>query len=118
MPVTRELADAHKRCKMMGSPMTDDKMICEIYKSARKDEMYLYVEKARGLKDVPESLLGIFGTPTPLMTLLIRADKPLARVASTTVLEKIREQGFYLQMPPAKENLLKEIGVTPPETHY
>ncbi|MHC9036738.1 YcgL domain-containing protein, partial [Cobetia marina] len=25
--------------------MTDDKMICEIYKSARKDEMYLYVEK-------------------------------------------------------------------------
>ncbi|HBJ29586.1 MAG TPA: hypothetical protein DDZ08_17035, partial [Cobetia sp.] len=48
--------------------MTDDKMICEIYKSAKKDEMYLYVEKARGLKDVPESLLGIFGTPTPLMT--------------------------------------------------
>ena len=70
------------------------------------------------VQPVPESLLGIFGTPTPLMTLLIRADKPLARVASTTVLEKIREQGFYLQMPPAKENLLKEIGVTPPETHY
>ncbi len=56
--------------------MTDDKMICEIYKSARKDEMYLYVEKTRGLKDVPESLLEIFGRPAPLMTLLIRADKP------------------------------------------
>ncbi len=98
--------------------MTDDKMICEIYKSTQKDEMYLYVEKARGLKDVPEFLLGIFGKPTALMTILIRANKPLARVDSVTVLEKIREQGFYLQMPPAKENLLKELGVTPPETHY
>ena len=34
-----------------------DKLLCEIFKSSRKDEMYLYVDKRKGLTPVPEALL-------------------------------------------------------------
>ncbi|OSO73817.1 hypothetical protein B6N17_007910, partial [Stutzerimonas stutzeri] len=33
------------------------KLICSIYKSPRKDGMYLYVDKRDALKRVPEGLL-------------------------------------------------------------
>ena len=32
------------------------KRICSIYKSPRKNEMYLYVERSEALKKVPEAL--------------------------------------------------------------
>ncbi|MFG1490916.1 YcgL domain-containing protein, partial [Oceanospirillum sp. HFRX-1_2] len=39
------------------------KVICEVFKSPRKDEMYLYVDKKEGFKRIPESLLEAFGKP-------------------------------------------------------
>ena len=39
------------------------KRICSIYKSPRKNEMYLYVLKAEALTRVPEGLLAVFGPP-------------------------------------------------------
>lgn len=44
------------------------KRICSIYKSPRKNEMYLYVLKAEGLERVPEALLPYFGTPVHAST--------------------------------------------------
>ncbi len=35
------------------------KRICSIYKSPRKNEMYLYVLKADGLERVPEAAAGL-----------------------------------------------------------
>ena len=39
------------------------KYLCQIYKSSKKEEMYLYVLKERGLEDVPEPLMASFGEP-------------------------------------------------------
>ena len=42
---------------------------CARYSGApRKQEMYLYVDKARGLEDVPEVLMSQFGEPEAVMT--------------------------------------------------
>jgi uncharacterized protein YcgL (UPF0745 family) len=78
------------------------KRLCQVYKSPRREEMYLYVDRGRGLADVPEQLLAQFGEPQPLMTLLLTPERKLARADAGGVLRRIAEQGFYLQMPPAR----------------
>ncbi|MBB3229431.1 YcgL domain-containing protein [Halomonas stenophila] len=94
------------------------KLLCEIFKSARHDEMYLYVDKRRGLKDVPEALLERFGKPLSAMTLILTPDKPLARTRAAAVMAAIEDKGFYLQMPPAKEDYLLDLYRTPTEARY
>ena len=47
------------------------KRICSIYKSPRKNEMYLYVLKAEALSRVPEALLQAFGTPRHAFDLVL-----------------------------------------------
>jgi len=70
--------------------------------------MYLYVEKKEGLEPVPEDLLRRFGKPELAMTLMLSPEKKLARADVEYVLEKIEEQGFYLQMPPRPDLGLEE----------
>lgn len=78
-------------------------LVCDVVKSARVDEMYLYLDKTQGMKPVPEALRERFGKPLAVMTLLLRPERTLARVDVARVIEAIRHQGFYLQMPPAKD---------------
>lgn len=86
------------------------KLICQIFRSPRKQEMYLYVEKARGVVDVPEPLLEQFGEPEAVMTLLLTPQRKLARVNIGEVLEAIEKNGFFLQMPPTPAQLLRRDG--------
>ncbi len=94
------------------------KRICAVYKSPKKDEMYLYVDKREGLSRVPEALLSTFGEPKEVMTLLITADKKLARVDADKVLDEISAKGFYLQMPPARDEYLLDLYKAPTEGKY
>ena len=86
------------------------KHLVEIFRSSRKDEMYLYVEKVKGLVDVPGDLMKQFGEPESVMTLVLAPDRKLARADTVEVLQNIEEQGFYLQMPPTAEELLRREG--------
>ncbi|MGI0117733.1 YcgL domain-containing protein [Zooshikella sp. RANM57] len=86
--------------------MIADKVIVAVYKSRRKDETYLYVKKQDGLTKIPELLLTVFGNPEPVMTLVLHSGKKLARVSADQILEALAEQGFYLQMPPPKDEYL------------
>ncbi len=79
--------------------------LCEIFRSPRKAEMYLYVDKAAGYADLPEALLKQFGEPESVMTLLLTPDKRLARADAAEVLAQIEAQGYYLQMPPTDAEL-------------
>jgi uncharacterized protein YcgL (UPF0745 family) len=86
------------------------KLICQVFRSPRKQEMYLYVDKARGLVDVPEVLMTQFGEPQAVMTLLLDPQRKLARADTAEVLADIAEKGFYLQMPPTAAELLRRDG--------
>ncbi|MCT8467858.1 YcgL domain-containing protein [Chromohalobacter canadensis] len=94
------------------------KRLCEIFKSPRRDEMYLYVDRVRGLADVPEALLERFGTPVSVAVLMLSDDKSLARARASDVLAAIASQGFYLQMPPAREDYLLDLYKAPTEARY
>jgi uncharacterized protein len=75
-------------------------ILCQVFRSSRQQEMYLYVELSRGLRDVPPQLLARFGNATPVMTLHLTPERKLARADASTVIASVTEQGFYLQMPP------------------
>ena len=72
---------------------------CWVYKSPKKDEMYLYVSKQDCFEDVPEALLSRFGQPVFVMQLALTAMRPLARENVETVMQNLHQQGFHLQMP-------------------
>ena len=85
--------------------------LVQVYRSPRKTEMYLYVDKKRALEDVPESLLASFGEPQPVLSLLLEPGRKLARADAAQVLAQISDQGFYLQMPPSVADSLAGKGV-------
>ncbi|WP_286239378.1 YcgL domain-containing protein [Neptuniibacter halophilus] len=90
--------------------------ICSVYLSPRKDEMYLYVDKRDQLSQVPEALLEMFGKPRHVMDIPLTSQRKLARVDTDKVLEEIENKGYFLQMPPPKEDYLLDLHQDRPET--
>ncbi len=84
--------------------MQNKKIICSVYRSTKKEELYLYVPKAKGLSDVPEALLTMFGVPELAFSLLLTPERKLAKEDIQKVFESLDEKGFHLQLPPAKQD--------------
>ena len=80
--------------------MVEKEIACWIYRSPRKDEMYLYVVREDDFSCVPEALLERFGTPVRVMELTLNGSRKLAREDVTVVMDNLSSQGFHLQMPP------------------
>ena len=89
--------------------MMKDKILCDVYKTSSKDEMYLYVAQQDGLSKIPDQLSEIFTRPEKAMTLILSPEKSLGRANVIDVMDSIIEQGFYLQMPPAREPYMLDL---------
>ncbi|MCZ6642667.1 MAG: YcgL domain-containing protein [Gammaproteobacteria bacterium] len=76
----------------------------KVYRSSVKPDMYLFVAEREELTRVPPELMKRFGRPIEAMSLELDEKMVLARADALTVLEQIRREGFYLQMPPAPED--------------
>ncbi len=83
-------------------------MLCTIYKSARKAQTYLFINKRDDFTDVPEPLMKTFGTPQLVTILNLATKDKLAMADIDKVKANLKEKGFYLQLPPPQEDLLKE----------
>jgi len=81
------------------------KTICAVFRSRRNPDTYLYVDHHEGLSRVPEALQRELGGTERAMTLVLTPERRLARTSAAEVLRAIREQGYYLQMPPLPETL-------------
>ncbi|MCX8956169.1 YcgL domain-containing protein [Erwinia psidii] len=81
-------------------------MYCAIYRSPKRDQTYLYVEKKDDFSRVPAELLQGFGQPKLAMLLPLDGSKSLANADLGKVKTSLKEQGYYLQVPPPVENLL------------
>ncbi len=86
--------------------MYKDMILCSIFKSVKKEGMYLYVTRKEQFAKVPQPLLDMFGRPAHVMDMLLQPGKTLANADLDKVMSEIREKGFFLQMPPPTENLL------------
>ncbi len=85
------------------------KKLLTVWSSPKKEEMYLYTDRLEGLKRVPEELLSMFGTPKEVMGLPLSEDRKLGRADSKKVLQEIKIKGFYLQLPPARDDYMLDI---------
>ncbi|KAA1187288.1 MULTISPECIES: YcgL domain-containing protein [Photorhabdus] len=83
-------------------------MICVIYRSPKREQTYLYVEKRDNFSRVPEELLKSFGRPQYAMMISLADRKKLAGADIEKVKISLIEQGFYLQIPPPVENLMNQ----------
>ena len=75
-------------------------MLCEIFKSKKKDETYIFVEKDSDIKKLPDELLKVLGELDFVMELKICEGRTLAREKPEVILANIEKQSFHLQMPP------------------
>jgi hypothetical protein len=77
-----------------------------IYKSTKKEELYLYIANKDDFSDIPQSLFDSMGKePVFVMELELSAERPLAREDVNKVMENLESQGFHVQMPPRPEKL-------------
>lgn len=91
--------------------------IVSVFKSPVKDEMYLYVDKRDQLERVPEPLLEMFGRPLHVMDMPLKAERKLARVEDTQkLLDELESKGYYLQMPPPKDDYMLDMFKDRPAT--
>lgn len=75
-------------------------MECSIYKSIKKSDTYLYVEKKDEFDRIPKPLLDMLGRLEFIMILDLDQRDKLAQVESNQVKDSLREQGYFLQLPP------------------
>lgn len=80
-----------------------DKHLISVFRSPRREGMYVYIPQQNNPGDLPASLLEYFGTPVHALDLVLTPERKLARADAVDVLAAIDEQGFYLQMPPSAE---------------
>ena len=78
---------------------------CVIYKGRLQPDYYLYVQRADNLSRVPGSLLAIMGELQHVMDLRLDEQRELAQAKARDVMRQLRENGYFLQMPPAKDGL-------------
>jgi len=83
--------------------------IVRIYKSSRTQEAYLYLPKKNKFDDLPNELRELFGRPVLVMDMLLTDEKKLSRAVAAKVLSEIEDKGFYLQMPPPKEDYMLDL---------
>jgi uncharacterized protein len=75
-------------------------MQCFIYKSLKKDELYLYMDKKDDFSAVPEALFKSFGRLAFVMELQLSPQKKLARESAEKVIASLQSKGFFVQLPP------------------
>ena len=93
-------------------------MHCDICRSSKKDEMYLYVPRdpsqeqhEDALSVLPEAMRQAFGRATFVMQLELHEERKLARVNVLHVLDSLQTRGYFIQMPP--EGLINPNAVAP-----
>jgi uncharacterized protein YcgL (UPF0745 family) len=75
-------------------------MICNVFRSDKKKETFLYLARGTEFEDLPVELQNLFGLPQPVMVLVLSPGRKLAQVDVNTVIENLRNNGYFLQLPP------------------
>ncbi len=72
---------------------------CSIYKSIQKMDTYLFIPCNAKLENLPAPLLKRLGKLEHVMDLSLSEQRKLARNNSLKVIQSIKTEGYYLQLP-------------------
>lgn len=93
--------------------MSDAPVNCTVYKSLRKDQTYVFVPAGSDLDELPDMLKTLLGELEKVLDVELTPERPLARAEASEVMQQIAESGFYVQMPPGKDDDLFADANTP-----
>ena len=80
----------------------------KVFKSLKKLDTYLYVDKLQNFEELPSGLRDSFGQYELVLEMELSPERKLARADANQVLSDIALKGFYLQLPPTIEELSNE----------
>ncbi len=83
-------------------------MLCSVYKSSKKAQTYLFINKRDDFSAVPETLMKMFGKPVLVTVINLATKVKLGFADLDKVKANLIEQGYYLQLTPKEDDLLKE----------
>lgn len=81
-------------------------MLTAVYKSTKKEQTYLFIQQRDDFSKVPETLMEVFGKPELVTIVNLKTKNKLGFADINKVQESLTAQGYYLQLPPPKEDLL------------
>ena len=80
-----------------------------IYRSEKKIDCYLFLQKPEEDFELPEVVKKAVGSLHFVMELDITPNTELALSEPAKILSALEEQGFYIQMPPSKPHPVDEL---------
>ncbi len=76
-----------------------------VYRSNKKPGMYLYLSEKDNFSDVPEALIKLMGQLEFSFEFDLSEDRKLVKEEAKEVIRLMKENKYFLQMPPAKNEL-------------
>jgi len=83
-------------------------MNCFVYRSNNKPGLYLYLKEKDNFNEVPESLIRLLGETKFSFEFDLGRNRKLVRAEAKEVLRIMKENGYFLQMPPPKSDILEK----------
>ena len=77
-------------------------MLTWVYKSARKADTYLYIDRKDDFTRVPSSLLDLMGRLDYVLEVDLSSRGKLARADIGEVRSRLCERGYFVQLPPGE----------------
>ena len=81
-------------------------MNCFVYRSKRHKGMYLYLSEKDNIDIIPKSLRTLLGDIEFSFKFDLDKNRKLMQSEAKEVIELMQENGYFLQMPPPKDECL------------
>lgn len=81
-------------------------MPCFVYRSTRKQGLYVYLSEKDNFDIIPQALSKRIGSMVFSFEFNLTESRKLTRSNTQEVMKSLAEKGYYLQMPPAGSHFL------------
>jgi uncharacterized protein YcgL (UPF0745 family) len=84
-------------------------ILCEAWGSDAVPDTYLMVDSQTGLEAIPEELAARFKNPRLVTKFELSPARKMAAANPEDVLSAIFERGYYLQLPPPRDQQMSSV---------
>ena len=82
-------------------------MKAHVYRSAKRDDTYVYLRDAGDVSVLPGPLVERLGELIHVMDVELTPERKLARVDAAVVRDNLARVGYFLQLPPVPDDLAR-----------
>ncbi len=83
------------------------------FKSPKKQELYLFIPKEKGLESLADELLVMFGEPEHVIDFNLTPERKMPRCDAAKLYEAIQTKGYFMQMPPTEVEKVSDMPAPP-----